>query len=561
MKTDLKGRELLRSPLYNRGTAFDLKDREIFQLQGLLPHHVSTIEEQVERRYKNFSGKSSPIEKYQFLSALQDRNEVLFYRLVYEHMQEMMPFVYTPTVGEASLDYSLHYNQSRGLYISYDHRHNLDDLFASINGEEIDIIVVTDGGRILGLGDQGVGGMTIPIGKLTLYTLFGGISPYRVLPILLDVGTNNSALLQDPLYLGVRHQRIDGDEYYEFLDTFVHTIKKTCPNALLQWEDFPGKHAHTIYKRYQDVLCSFNDDIQGTATVALAAILSAVKTAKRDIHDEKICILGGGAAGTGIASIIASFFQSEGLDPQLAYDHIYLVDLEGLIKPGFSRLTPQLEPFAKNERHLQSWKVRNSDRITLEEVIKNAKITTLIGVSTKGGAFNKSITKALMNNTDAPIIFPLSNPTALSEGDPKNLLKWTRGKAIIATGSPFPPVWCNGKRRVITQCNNVMVFPALGLAATAVRMKYIHTESFLIAAKTLSQYSPSIHDINQPLFPEFTDLRDVTKKIAVQIAQDAVKRGVAKAQVENIERHIEETMWFPEYSQLEEDSNASKSLS
>ncbi|MBM3201125.1 MAG: NAD-dependent malic enzyme [Chlamydiae bacterium] len=524
--TPLRGMDLLRSPLLNKGTAFSLQERETFHLQGLLPHHISDIEEQVKRRYQNFSSKLRNIDKYQFLSSLQNRNEILFYRLVIEHIDEMLPFIYTPTVGEASVDYSLHYYQSRGLYISHDLRHSLDQLFSQVDGKNVDVIVITDGGRILGLGDMGVGGMAICVGKLALYTLFGGISPYRVLPILLDVGTNNDMLLKDPLYLGVRHQRISGEEYDQFVDQVVHSIKKHCPNALLQWEDFPREHAYKLYHRYQKTLCSFNDDIQGTATVSLAALLSGLRMAERDFYNEKICILGAGSAGLGIAELLVDYAVSKGLSREQMYENIFFVDTEGLVQNSYSRLTDELKPFVKEGKE---------SFMSLEDVVREYPITTLIGVSTNKGSFTKSIVKRMLKYTKKPIIFPLSNPTEKAEADPKDLLKWTDNKAIIATGSPFEN---------IAQCNNVLVFPAIGLAASAVRMKEIPKESFLIAAQVLSSQA------KDELFPPFSQLRAVTRTMAYAIAKDAIERGIAQEHIENLESCIESAMWFPNYPDL-----------
>lgn len=542
VKTSLKGIDLLRAPLFNKGTSFTLKEREKFHLQGLLPHHVSDIQEQVKRRYANFIAKDSNIEKYNFLSAIQDRNEVLFYRLVLENIEEMLPYIYTPTVGEATVDYSLNYRQSRGLYISYDLRNHLDKLFSQIDGKNIDVIVVTDGGRILGLGDMGVGGMAICVGKLALYTLFGGVSPYRVLPILLDVGTNNDFLLKDPLYLGVRHQRIQGEEYDQFLDAFIQAVKKHCPNALLQWEDFPREHAYTLYTRYQNTLCSFNDDIQGTATVSLAAILAGLKTANRKFEDEKICILGAGSAGCGIAELFVEYAVSRGVPREKVVENIFFVDTEGLVQETFSRLTPALKPFVKKGK---------KSFVSLEEVIQSYPITTIIGVSTKKNAFHRKIIRRMLKYTERPIILPLSNPTEKAEAHPKDLIKWTKGKGIIATGSPFPPILYKKKWRKVSQCNNVLVFPAIGLAATAVKMKKIPTESFLIAAHHLSCRAPSNIDPEAPLFPDFRALRSITKSMAYDIAKDAIEQGIATLDVDDLEARINDVMWYPDYPELE----------
>ena len=477
MNIHLHGRALLTNSRWNKGSAFTKEERALFKLEGLLPPHVSTIEEQLQRRYMTFCSQPNDISKYLFLMDLQEKNEVLFYRLVSEHIEEMLPFVYTPTVGEASLDTNLLlYHQNRGVYITPEDP--IEQLLRNIEKPEVDIMVVTDGERVLGLGDVGIGGMVIPIGKSALYTLFGGIRPERLLPVFLDVGTNNAELLSNPFYVGLRKPRIRGPMYDQFIDRFVHAVKAVYPNALIQLEDFAKEHAEPILQKYREVHRSFNDDIQGTATVVLAGLLSATRIKKTILAEERIAIFGAGSAGLGIAHLIVDYLVYAGVSREEAYNTVYLVDKEGLINDG---------PFAKTPR-----------LATLEEVVAFAKITVLIGTSAQAGAFTESIVKKMA--TDRPIIFPLSNPNTKAEADPSHLYLWTHGKAIVATGSPFPNT---------PQCNNVYIFPAIGLAG--LHRKTIPQELFLRAAELLSQKSKG-------LFPELCHLKSVTKELAEELS-------------------------------------------
>jgi len=548
--THLKGKNLLSNPLYNKGTAFTYSERKALGLLGLLPPRVSSIEEQVKRRYHNFSSFEKSIDKYHFLSVLQNRNEVLFYRLALEHVEEMLPYIYTPTVGEASICYSQYYAESRGLYLSYKLKGEMEEVFANSPCKNPDVIVVTDGERILGLGDMGVGGMVIPVGKLSLYTLFGGISPYKVLPIFLDVGTNNKDLLADPLYIGEGHERIRGEEYDQFIDQFVSCVKAYFPKALLQWEDFSKEIAYPLEKKYAREVCSFNDDIQGTAGVSLAVILSALEAAKRSIEREPICILGAGSAGMGIANILIDYLESLGVCREKAARLIYIIDSKGLVIKEREGLREDKLPFAKDERDLLGWKVKGG-AVTLQEVIENGKITTLIGVSTKKGVFDKKIVKTMLKGTNHPIILPLSNPTSYSEGDPKDLLAWSDGGAMVATGSPFPPVSIGGKMVPIAQCNNAYIFPAIGLAASTVKMHTIEKESFFIAAKVLAAHSPARKNPRDSLLPPLSELRGVIEKMAVEIAKEAVEKGNASKKPADVARAISDAMWYPEYQDLQ----------
>lgn len=548
IKTDLPVEVLLEDPLHNKGTAYTQEERDELGLHGLLPFHISTIEEQVDRRYANFLGQPSDMAKFAFLSSLQNRNEVLFYRLVTEHINEMIPLIYTPTVGEVSTHYSLLYREQRGLYLSYPHQDRMEELIANFPRSDIDVIVVTDGERILGLGDLGVGGMAIPVGKLALYTLFGGIHPSRTLPILLDVGTNNPVMLKDPLYLGWKNQRITGKEYDDFIEKFIQAIKKRFPNVLLQWEDFAKAHAFPLLKKYRKELCSFNDDIQGTASVALAAAYSAFGLSKSSLKDQRFAILGGGSAGMGICEqFVKAIVYEDGITEEEARDLFYVVDRKGLLQEGQSLLEAQ-KPFAHTDEHLKDWNVENREEITLLEVIKNARPTVLIGVSTQAGAFTDEILTEMNKYTKRPVIFPLSNPTSCCEAHPEDILKYTEGQAIIATGSPFDPIAHDGNLYHIAQCNNVYIFPGVGLGLIATKAKYASSAVFIIASKILSGHSPMLKDPYAPLFPTVDNLRDVTREIGIAVAKQVIEEGNHTIEnVDSIETLVDEAMWYPEY--------------
>ena len=554
---DLPGAQILEDPLLNKGTAFSEEERKELGIEGLLPFHTSTIEEQVKRRYANFSDIDTSLGKYLFLNALQNRNEILFYRFVSEYINEMVPLIYTPTVGSVSTEYSRLYREQRGLYISYPHKSKISEMLENFPRSEVDVIVVTDGERILGLGDLGVGGMAIPVGKLALYTLFGGIHPTRTLPILLDVGTNNLQMLEDPLYLGWRNQRISGDEYDDFIDLFIQAIKKRFPHVLFQWEDFAKPHATPLLKKYRETLCSFNDDIQGTAAVALSAVYSAVKLSKSSLKDQRIAILGGGSAGLGICRQIVRAIVDEGdLSEEEARKLFYVVDLHGLIHDGQEGLDPQQRIFAGPKETFNSWTIKDPNHITLLEVIENAKPTILFGVSTQGGAFTEEIVRAMNRHVKRPVIFPLSNPTSRSEAKPADLIKWTEAEAIIATGSPFDPVAYEGEIYHIAQCNNCYIFPVVGLGLIATQARYASDAVFITAAKILSEHSPMMKDPYAPLFPTLDNLRTITREIGIAVAKKVVEEGNSKLEdVDSIEKLIDETMWYPEYPVYERRSS------
>lgn len=548
VQTNLRGNAILESSLWNKGTAFTLEERAELGLEGLLPFHVSTLKQQVERRYQNFCELDTDIAKYNFLSSLQNRNEVLFYRFVLDHATEMLPYIYTPTVGSVSSQYSMLYKEQRGLYLSYPNRDKMEKMIANFPLNDIDVIVVTDGERILGLGDLGVGGMAIPVGKLALYTVFGGIHPSRALPIVLDVGTNNTQMLEDPLYLGWRHERIRGPEYDAFVDRFIQAIKARFPQVLLQWEDFARPNAQPLLDRYRKSLCSFNDDIQGTAAVALAAVYSAVKLSKGRLKDQRFVVLGGGSAGVGICNkLIQAIMKDEQINEEEARALFYVVDIHGLLQEG-QELYPTQKPFAQKPDTLKSWKVKNPKNISLFEVVQNAHPTVLIGVSTQGGAFTEEIVKEMHKHTPRPVIFPLSNPTSLSEAHPADLIKWTKGEAIIATGSPFSPIAYEGHLYQIAQCNNVYIYPGVGLGLIATKARYVSDEVFINAAKVLSDYSPLLKDPHAPLFPTLDQLRVVAREIAITVAKTVIKEGHSELKtIDSVEKLIDETMWYPEY--------------
>ncbi len=520
----LHGARLLSTPAFNKGTAFSIEERFRFGLHGLLPPYVETLEEQVARAYTAYLAYEKPLNRHIYLRALQDNNEVLFYRLLLDHIEEMMPIVYTPIVAEACRHFSHIYRRPRGLFISYPLRDSIPELLRNRPHPEVDVIVVTDGERILGIGDQGVGGLGIPIGKLSLYTLIGGIHPTRTLPIVLDVGCNQPETRSDPTYLGWHHQRITGPHYDEFIELFVEAVKLELPHACLQWEDFATPHARGILDRYRDRLLTFNDDIQGTGAVALGAVLSAVKAARSRIRDQKIVFLGAGSASIGVADYLRAAMREDGLTEQEARDRFWIVDKDGLLHDRRTDLTPEQLVYAR----------KDSASVTLSAVIQSIDATVLIGLSTARGAFTESIVREMARKTERPIILPLSNPTERSEAVPTDLLAWTGGRALIATGSPFTG---------FAQCNNVYIFPAIGLACVAARARRVTDSMLLAAARALADHSPG-----DPLLPALHDLRAVTAKLAFAIAKEAQNSGVAdRTTEESLQQSIAETQWFPDY--------------
>lgn len=549
--TELRGAILLHSPILNKGTAFSEEERSNLGLKGLLPPHIESLEEQIARAYEAYQAKDTDLERHINLRALQDTNEVLFYRLLMEHVEEMLPILYTPTVGLACQRFSHIYRRNRGLFISYTDRDEIRTILRNRPNKEVDVIVVTDGERILGIGDQGVGGLGIPIGKLSLYTLIGGIHPERTLPIVLDVGTNNRERQEDPDYFGWRHPRVTGQEYDDFIEAFVTAVKEELPSTILQWEDFATPHAYPILQRYRDQLLTFNDDIQGTAAVALGAILGAVAATKNPIRDQQIVFLGAGSAAIGVASLLRQAMVNDGLTDEEAKNHFWIIDVNGLLHDGRTDLTLEQKAFAQPESVLSKWGVAKGKNVGLEEVVNQINATILIGLSTVGGAFKESIVKEMARKVDRPVIFPLSNPTLHSEAVPSDLLKWTNGKALIATGSPFAPVNHDGQSIPIAQCNNVFIFPAVGLGVVASQATRVTDGMILAAARALGEHSPARTSATGSLLPDVSQLRTVAVAIAHAVGLAAQKDGVAPKTTEaELLAKVEETQWSPAYREI-----------
>ena len=553
IKVTERGRTLLRDPLLNKDTAFSAKEKETFGLYGLLPSHTENIEEQVLRCRDAYSAKQTPLEKHIYLRALQDRNEILFYRFMLENIEEMMPIIYTPVVGEACQLFDHIYRQPRGLFINYPERNKMDSVLASVAAtRSISVIVVTDGSRILGLGDQGSGGLGIPIGKLSLYTGCGGIAPAQTLPIILDVGTNNQDKINDPEYLGWRHARIDGKEYDDFVDQFVQGIKRHFPNVLLQFEDFSQQHAYPLLERYRDQLCTFNDDIQGTAAVVVAAVIAATKVAKVLLKDQRVAVLGGGSAGCGISEQIIRAMVNEGLAEAEARSHFYIVDRNGLLHDGMSSLLPFQQKLTQPQDKLTHWKLENSRSISLLDVINNAKPTILIGVSGQPSQFTEPMVRAMSNYCQRPIIFPLSNPTSREEATPQDVLNWSAGRALVATGSPFDPVTIDGREIHIAQSNNSYIFPGVGLGVVAGKARRVTDSMMMAAAIALSDLAPAMITGEGRLLPELTSIREVSKHIAKAVILQGIREGHVDAMSEaQVEKAVKSTLWSPEYEPFE----------
>jgi malate dehydrogenase (oxaloacetate-decarboxylating) len=551
LEVSLTGEMLLNTPLLNKGSAFSEEERQVFGLVGLLPTHIASIEEQLARTYGNYLRKQDDLERYIFLAELQDRNEVLFYRLLSEHLHEMCPIVYTPVVGLACQQYSHTYRRPRGLYISYPHRDDIATILGNVPTEDVQVIVVTDGERILGLGDLGIGGMDIPVGKLTLYTACAGIHPATTLPILLDVGTDNQALLADPLYLGWHHERVRGADYDEFIEAFVQAVKHTYPRALLQWEDFAKGNARRLLNRYQQELCTFNDDIQGTGAVALAGLLAAVKRIGSTLHEQTVVILGAGSAATGIADQLLTAMTCEGLSPAAARAALWLIDRQGVVHTGRNDLEPEKASYAQPVERLAKWPRAGDAPLGLQAVVEQVHPTILIGTVAQGGAFTEPIVREMARHTHYPIIFPLSNPTAKSEAIPADLIAWTEGRALVATGSPFPDVSYGEQTISIGQCNNMFIFPGMGLGILAAHAQRVTTTMFLAAAHALSACSPALQSPTAPLYPPVEAVRDVAWQVAIAVGVAAQQAGVAEpTPLDELEQRVCAQMWAPHYPQL-----------
>lgn len=548
LKVRLTDYALMLNPLLNKGMAFTAEERERFNLWGVLPPGQVDITIQRKRSYEAYQSKGSDVEKYIYLRDLQDSNETLFYSLLHEHIEELMPIVYTPTVGLGCQRYSHIYRRPRGVFISYPNRTHIDKILANPRFNHVKVIVVSDGERILGLGDQGAGGMGIPIGKLALYTACAGIHPGFTLPILLDSGTNNPELQNDSLYIGWQHERIRGQDYADFIEMFITGVKKRFPHVLLQWEDFAQQNANPLLERYRHQLCTFNDDIQGTAAVAAGTLFAAIHVTKSHLRDQRIAILGGGSAGCGIASLIKQAMLEQGMSHHDARSRFFLVDKDGLLLEDDKNLLPFQKPFAQSKEMVSSWQLKNPNQISLEDVIHHVHPTVLIGVSGQTNAFSETIIREMAAHVERPIIFPLSNPTSRSEATPDNLLKWTNERAIIGTGSPFGTVQKSGKTWRVDQTNNCYIFPGMGLGLIAVKARAVTDTMFMHAAKALAECSPVHYNQENNLLPPLSQIRDVSLKVAIAVATEALNAGLANfTPPGELETYLKNYMWKAEY--------------
>ena len=537
---------LLETPLLNKGSAFSPEERDSFNLTGLLPHAIETIEEQSLRAYHQLRSFTNDMDKHIYLRNIQDTNETLFFHLIEQHIEEVMPLIYTPTVGQACEKFSQIYRRKRGLFISYPERHKIDDMLQNATKQKVKVIVVTDGERILGLGDQGIGGMGIPIGKLALYTACGGISPAYCLPILLDVGTNNQQLLDDPMYMGWRNPRIAGEEYNEFVDLFIQAVKRRWPDALLQFEDFAQENATPLLNRYRDQLCCFNDDIQGTAAVSVGALIAACLNKGQKLSQQKIAFLGAGSAGCGIAEHIIRQMQREGLTEEQARSQVFMVDRYGLLTDSMTELQKFQEPLVQKTSAIEGWD--KSQKLGLAQVVKQAGITVLFGVSGQKGLFTQEVIETLCANTENPIVLPLSNPTSRIEATPQEVTSWSKGKAIIATGSPFPNTTFEGQSFEVSQCNNSYIFPGIGLGALAARATGISDNMLMAASQALADISMEYEKAPGAILPPIKLIREISEKIAYAVAAQAVEDKLAlPITAENLERRLKANFWLPKY--------------
>ena len=546
------GRLILMHPMANRGTAFTLEEREKLGLSGLLPSRVTTIEEQLRRIYAQYSRSPSPLAKFIQLTQLRDRNEVLFYRLLSEHLEEMLPIIYTPTIGEAIERFSHEYTGARAVFLSIDHPELVEQSLSDfgLDADDVDLVVVTDSEGILGIGDQGIGGVQIAIGKLGVYTAAAGIHPRRAIPVVLDVGTDNLGLLNSDLYLGERHARVRGERYDQFIELFVNAVTRQFPNAMLHWEDFGAANAHRILDRYCDRICTFNDDIQGTAAVVLAAVLAAVRFTGVPLSQHRVLIYGAGTAGVGIADLIREAMRRSALRADDAYRRFWVFNSRGLVVEGGAGIRDFQRPYARGRDDVADWTVANPDRITLLEAVRHAKPTILIGTSAQHGAFTADVVRAMAEDCERPIIMPLSNPTSRCEALPADLLDWTDGRALIATGSPFGTIRHGDVYHTIAQANNALIFPGLGLGVSVVQARRVTEEMIYAAAAALAglvnEYRPGAS-----LLPGMSDLRTVAATVAKAVAETAERQGLARRPLTNPINDIYQRMWKPEYPRLE----------
>ena len=553
LETQVKGMALLSDPMLNRGTAFKRAERKELDLVGLLPSTETTLDEQVKRSYAQYEQQADDLSKNIFLTALQDRNEVLFYRLLSDHITEMFPVVYDPTIALAIEQYSHEYRRPRGVYLSIDHPEDIEESFRNFGAgsDDIDLIVATDAEEILGIGDWGVGGIDISVGKLAVYTAAAGIDPTRVIPVMLDVGTNRESLLNDPFYLGNRHSRVRGERYDAFIKAYIQAATKLFPNALLHWEDFGPSNARRILEQYRNQICTFNDDVQGTGAITMAGIYSALRVSETNIQDHRVVIFGSGTAGIGNADQIRIAMMQAGLSKEEATRHFWCVDIQGLLLDNMGNALRDFQvPYARPASEVKDWKHdMPQGGISLAEVVRQIHPTMLIGTSTSPGAFTEAIVKDMAAHTKRPIIFPLSNPTHLMEASASDLITWTDGRALVATGIPSHPVTYKGTTYAIGQANNALLYPGLGLGTIVARARKISDGMFTAAAKTVAEQV----NAKQPgasLLPHVENLRAVSATVAVEVAKAAAAEGLARAHLTDVVQQVQDAMWQPVYPQI-----------
>jgi malate dehydrogenase (oxaloacetate-decarboxylating) len=544
----VRGRQVLNDPMLNKATAFTREERLSLGIDGLIRSGISPIDSQLERVYAAYLRKQDDLEKYIYLAGLQDRNEQLYYRVLQEHLVEMLPIVYTPTVGQACLQMSKIQRRYRGVYLTPDNIGNIDQIFQNLPQPQVNLIVVTDGERILGLGDLGSDGMGIPVGKVSLYVAAGGVHPAVCLPICLDVGTNNPALLSDPMYLGVRQERLRGSAYEEFIEKFVLGVRRNFPDCLLQWEDFAKQNAFRNLARYRERILSFNDDIQGTGATALATLMTAMRIKKSRFSDERYLVVGMGQAGTGIAMNIRSMMLKEGLSDDEARRRIFAIDLQGLLVEDDPLLEAPQAPLAQRRAAVAEWRLENPSHITMGDVLRNGKPTVLIGVTSQTGLFGPAILDAVAKTTPQPIVMALSNPTSKSECFPEDVWKATEGRGLVATGSPFKPMVMNGRTLQASQCNNMYVFPGLGLGSLVCKATRVTDEMIFAASRTISEMVTPEQEARGLLLPEMKDIREVARKVAVAVGHAARDAGIGRLlDDEAIDAIMTQAQWKPRY--------------
>jgi malate dehydrogenase (oxaloacetate-decarboxylating) len=548
IRTHLHGADLLFNSRLNKGTAFTEEERDLFGLHGLLPPHIGTLEDQRMRRKRAFDSRQTAFDRYSFMREMQDNDETLFYSMMDHYTEELLPVVYTPAVGEGCQRFSEIWRRPRGLFISYPNRDRIDQILADHRYDNVRCIVVSDGERILGLGDQGAGGMGIPIGKMALYTALGGIPPEHCLPILLDAGTDNEKLLHEPIYVGWRHPRVRGQEYDDFVEAFVKAVERRWPHILLQWEDFAGANALRLLERYRDRLCTFNDDIQGTAAVTTATLLAAVNATGVPLSEQTIAMFGAGSAGIGIVDLLKAEMKNQGLSEEQARSRVYAFNRYGLLVEGARGIKDTQQQLVRKRADIAGWTLSGGEDVSLLDVVRNAKATVLVGVSAQAGAFTEEIVREMARHTERPIIFPLSNPTSQAEATPADLMRWTDGRALVGTGSPFPPVEIDGKQVRVSQVNNSFIFPGLALGILVSQATRVTDGMIMAASKALASVSPSRADKSAPLLPPVSESRQVGIVVSEAVARQAVTEGVAGIDGRvDIGRRIREYAWHPVY--------------